>query len=163
MVLVSTLFAVTSLLLAPHRGLCSRLFRRWRFQMRCVEENMLKALWKAEKLSWNEMRSSYPWFGRSLLWRMERQGWVERERKSRKLEEFVLTSDGKKRASNLVRLHRLWELYLSSNLGFSPLDVHRNAEEIEHILTPEFEARLTHLLDNPTHDPHEQPIPERHL
>ncbi len=154
MVLVSSIFAVASLLFAPQRGLCSRLFRRWHFQMRCVEENMLKALWRAERLSWQEMSVSYPWYGRMLLWRMQNQGWVEKE--------FSLTLDGKKRASNLVRLHRLWELYLSSNLGFSPLDVHRNAEEIEHILTPEFEARLTHLLDNPTHDPHEQPIPERH-
>ena len=39
----------------------------------------------------------------------------------------------------------------------------RSAEEMEHILTPEIEEKLTHILENPKHDPHHQPIPEKRL
>lgn len=61
----------------------------------------------------------------------------------------------------MVRLHRLWELYLASALGFEGEKVHRNAEEMEHILTPDFEKRLTLFLSDPKEDPHSQPIPEK--
>jgi len=56
-------------------------------------------------------------------------------------------------------LHRLWELYLTRYLGMGGHQVHKNAEEIEHILTPDLERELTALLDNPKQDPHNQPIP----
>ena len=63
------------------------------------------------------------------------------------------------RASRLVRLHRLWELYLASSMKIGEEKVHRSAEEMEHILTPEIEKKLTELLKNPKIDPHKQPIP----
>lgn len=66
------------------------------------------------------------------------------------------------KAASIVRLHRLWELYLTETLGLHVENVHRTAEEMEHILTPEMEEKLTRLLDNPKSDPHDQPIPERH-
>jgi manganese/zinc/iron transport system permease protein len=46
-------------------------------------------------------------------------------------------------------------------LGLGVERVHRSAEEIEHILTPDLEARLEALLANPLLDPHQQPIPPR--
>ncbi|NGX53817.1 MAG: hypothetical protein K1000chlam4_00537, partial [Chlamydiae bacterium] len=59
-----------------------------------------------------------------------------------------------------VRLHRLWEVYLVNYIGVGSERVHKNAEEIEHILSPELEKKLTRLLDNPERDPHNQPIPQ---
>ena len=50
---------------------------------------------------------------------------------------------------------------LASELGVSHEKIHLNAEEMEHILTPDIEERLTRLLANPKVDPHSQPIPER--
>ena len=47
------------------------------------------------------------------------------------------------KAASIVRVHRLWELYLSEELGFQAEKVHRTAEEMEHILTPEMEEKLT--------------------
>jgi manganese/zinc/iron transport system permease protein len=59
----------------------------------------------------------------------------------------------------LVRLHRLWELYLVEHCGVPKERVHPKAEEMEHILTPSIEKELLLLLGNPSHDPHQQPIP----
>lgn len=70
---------------------------------------------------------------------------------------------GREKAASIVRLHRLWELYLTDTLGFQAEKVHRTAEEMEHILTPEIEEKLTRLLSNPKQDPHQQPIPEKRM
>ena len=72
---------------------------------------------------------------------------------------YQLTPQGNIRANRIIRLHRLWELYLADYLGLKPERVHKSAEEMEHILTPELEKALTELLDNPKVDPHQQPIP----
>ena len=50
------------------------------------------------------------------------------------------------RAAHIVRLHRLWELYLVDMLGIGAEKVHRSAEEMEHILTPDLAKRLEKLL-----------------
>lgn len=147
-VLVGTSFALFALLLAPKKGLLFRLVRILSFRLRCVEENMLKAIWKKGRFS--EKRT---WIARTALWRLKRGGWLNNH--------LELTRDGRQRAASIVRLHRLWELYLTQRLGFQVEKVHRTAEEMEHILTPEMEATLTTLLENPKHDPHHQPIPEK--
>ena len=64
------------------------------------------------------------------------------------------------KAARIIRLHRLWEVYLVY-LGQNRDKVHRNAEEMEHIITPELEKELTDLLKDPKQDPHHQPIPQR--
>ena len=74
---------------------------------------------------------------------------------------YQLTADGRGRAANIVRLHRLWEVYLANYLEVGGERVHRNAEEMEHILTPELEKELIRLLNDPKQDPHQQPIPSR--
>lgn len=73
---------------------------------------------------------------------------------------YHLTSDGIQRAARVIRLHRLWEAYLVY-LGQGIEKVHRSAEEMEHIISPEIEAQLTELLNDPKQDPHLQPIPAR--
>ena len=45
------------------------------------------------------------------------------------------------KAASIVRVHRLWELYLTERLGFPAEKVHRTAEEMEHIITPEMEEK----------------------
>lgn len=149
-VLVGTAFALISLLFAPKRGLLFRMGRIWAFRLRCVEENILKGMWKKGTLSQNRTL-----IVQIALWRLHKQGWVNSQCK--------LTDDGLQKAASIVRLHRLWELYLTEELGYHAEKVHRTAEEMEHIITPEMEERLTKLLANPKHDPHHQPIPERRL
>jgi len=50
-------------------------------------------------------------------------------------------------------------VYLADYLGVGAERVHRSAEEMEHIITPELELELTQLLKDPKVDPHRQPIP----
>ena len=74
---------------------------------------------------------------------------------------YRLNIDGQHRAAKIVRLHRLWEVYLADYLGIGAEKVHHNAEEMEHILTPEIEEQLIKLLNDPKRDPHSQPIPPK--
>lgn len=140
-VLVGSALALFSLLFAPKRGLVFRYGRIVSFRLIILEENLLKALW----------RSQQPLKGHRLmrLW-LQGRGLLRQRR---------LTPKGERRGARIVRLHRLWELYLVTDLGFGVERVHKSAEEIEHLLTPELEAELTQLLSNPKHDPHKQPIP----
>ena len=58
-----------------------------------------------------------------------------------------------------MRLHRLWELYLTSKVNIAPDHVHDDAETMEHLITPELEAELERQLDYPQRDPHASNIP----
>lgn len=71
----------------------------------------------------------------------------------------TLTGAGSSIALELVRHHRLLELYLHQALGYSLEDVHAEAERLEHHISEDFEARISQILGNPTHDPHGEPIP----
>lgn len=74
---------------------------------------------------------------------------------------WKLTTEGKIKGQRTVKLHRLWEVYLTEYLRIAPDHVHDDADNIEHILTPELEARLEKLLDYPETDPHKSTIPYR--
>ncbi len=72
-----------------------------------------------------------------------------------------LTDLGKKIATNIVRKHRLWEVFLVEKLNFSWDEVHDVAEQLEHIKSPKLINQLDVLLGFPTHDPHGDPIPDK--
>lgn len=72
-----------------------------------------------------------------------------------------LTDLGKKIAANIVRKHRLWEVFLVEKLNFSWDEVHDVAEQLEHIKSPKLINQLDALLGFPTHDPHGDPIPDK--
>lgn len=71
------------------------------------------------------------------------------------------TRIGEKAALEIVRHHRLLELYLSEALGVPWESVHEEAEKLEHILSEDLEDRIAEILDNPAVDPHGAPIPTR--
>lgn len=70
-----------------------------------------------------------------------------------------LTSAGEKIALEVVRHHRLIELYLVEALGYSWDEVHDEAEALEHHISEKLEARIAAHLGHPTFDPHGDPIP----
>jgi DtxR family transcriptional regulator, Mn-dependent transcriptional regulator len=74
-----------------------------------------------------------------------------------------LTDDGRRVALEVMRHHRLLELYLVRNLGVPWDRVHAEAEVLEHVLSEELEERIAAKLGDPTHDPHGDPIPTREL
>lgn len=70
-----------------------------------------------------------------------------------------LTESGISDAMRIVRLHRLWELYLNESMNIAPDHVHDSAEQLEHLITPELEALLEKRLNYPALDPHQETIP----
>lgn len=140
--LCSSMFCTLSLLFAPRTGLMIRRLRINHFRFQCAVENGLKAVWKDKNASLTSA--------------------IRRELKKKKwLDNQGLTAEGIKMAEKIVRLHRLWEVYLVDYLGQKAEKVHRTAEELEHLMSPDLEEQLTELLRNPRHDPHFQPIPPR--
>jgi DtxR family transcriptional regulator, Mn-dependent transcriptional regulator len=75
----------------------------------------------------------------------------------------ALTDEGRLRALEVLRHHRLLELYLVNRLGLTLDEVHAEAELLEHALSEELEAKIDAELGFPTHDPHGDPIPDREL
>jgi len=74
-----------------------------------------------------------------------------------------LTPAGERVALEVIRHHRLLELYLAETLGVDVKDVHEEADRLEHALSEELEARIDRALGYPTHDPHGDPIPDANL
>jgi DtxR family Mn-dependent transcriptional regulator len=72
-----------------------------------------------------------------------------------------LTDAGQKVALEIIRHHRLLELYLHQALGYDWSEVDAEAEKLEHHISEEFEERIDRMLDYPTRDPHGDPIPTR--
>ncbi len=75
----------------------------------------------------------------------------------------TLTEAGTRVAVEVLRHHRLLELYLSEVLGYSWDEIHDEAEKLEHHISEKFEARIAEKLGHPTHDPHGDPIPNADL
>src|SRR5574342_1323872 len=71
----------------------------------------------------------------------------------------VLTKAGEKMALEVIRHHRLLELYLAEALGYPWDKVHEEAERLEHVISEEFEEKIFQVLGRPTRDPHGDPIP----
>lgn len=162
-VMVASLICLLSLLFAPNRGLALRLARIVRFRYQCMCENLLKAIWRYDALgevsfeTIAKYQSASSLYLRFILLRLAYQGWVVRV----SADTYRLTPEGRLWASRIVRLHRLWEVYLVDYLGVGAERVHRNAEEMEHIISSELEQELTLLLKDPKQDPHQQPIPPK--
>jgi DtxR family Mn-dependent transcriptional regulator len=75
----------------------------------------------------------------------------------------VLSEAGRRVALEVIRHHRLLELYLVESLGVPWDRVHQEAEVLEHVLSDELEDLIAAKLGDPTHDPHGDPIPTRDL
>src|SRR5947207_7546016 len=82
-------------------------------------------------------------------------GWVEHM----PYQGVRLTPLGERKAIEVIRHHRLLELYLARELGYSWDKVHDEADRLEHVISEEFEDKLDALLGFPTVDPHGDPIP----
>src|SRR5207302_3320615 len=76
---------------------------------------------------------------------------------------ITLTTAGEKVAIEVIRHHRLLELYLAETLGVDVEEVHGEAERLEHVISEELEERIDKALGFPTHDPHGDPIPDANL
>ncbi|MBV8201264.1 MAG: metal-dependent transcriptional regulator [Acidobacteria bacterium] len=90
-----------------------------------------------------------------MVVRLTAQGLVEHDRYRGQ----QLTREGRKVALELVRHHRLLEMFLVQILGYSWDEVHDEAERLEHVISERMEARIFELLGRPELDPHGHAIP----
>lgn len=128
-----------------------------------TEENYLKALFTLVNLkgeaSVNELSKQLdikmPTVN-SMMKRLSEKEFVVYE----SYKPIKLTEKGKREASMIIRKHRLTEMYLVEKMGFGWEEVHDIAEQIEHIQSPSFFAKMDELLGYPKVDPHGSPIPD---
>lgn len=73
-----------------------------------------------------------------------------------------LTAKGRRLAIDMIRRHRLIEVFLVETLGFDWAEVHEEAERLEHALSAKVIDRLDAFLNHPSFDPHGDPIPDAH-
>ena len=92
-----------------------------------------------------------------MVTRLRAQGLVEHDRYRGQ----QLTREGRKVALELVRHHRLLEMFLVQVLGYSLDEVHDEAERLEHVISERMEQRIFELLGRPELDPHGHAIPTR--
>src|SRR5467141_4916082 len=90
-----------------------------------------------------------------MVGRLVSQGLVEHDRYRGQ----QLTKEGRKVALELVRHHRLLEMFLVEVLGYAWDEVHEEAERLEHVISERMEARIFELLGRPELDPHGHAIP----
>jgi len=165
MVVVVTIIFAISVLFAPKRGVVSRMRRHLQGRRKMTIDHLLKALFKAgqDQKQWQEyypvsqirrMWSFTPSELRRGLAKTRSGGLVEKRGDT-----YCLTERGVHEGARITRLHRLWEVYLSRYLELPHDHVHRDAEDMEHIITPEMERQLEEVLGRPLLDPHSQEIP----
>ena len=93
----------------------------------------------------------------NMITRLAEMGLVRHDR----YRGVALTTDGARTALEVIRHHRLWELFLAEALRV-PLDrLHAEAERLEHSMSDELEERMDVVLGYPTVDPHGDPIPTK--
>ncbi len=160
--LFAAALAVISIFLAPS-GILARYMRMARFRRRMAKEHFLKALWRKGKryfITRKEIRmicEHNQSMHRVVLHDLIRAGLLTKEVGGL----YSLSDKGWAHACHIVRLHRLWEVYLVKYLSQGVDRVHRSAEELEHVMSPELERELEKLLGDLDYDPHRQPIPTR--
>jgi len=160
-VIAATVLLVISLLVSPRRGLIWAAFRRAANRKRVRVENLLKDLWRLGERDGRfsahravsdvlAVRAA----SQTALADAQSAGLVRREGPV-----VRLSQAGLERAANVVRNHRIWELYLSRRLELADDHLHRDAEDMEHALDDDVLEQIDLALGRPAEDPHGRPIP----
>ncbi|MEZ5008182.1 MAG: iron chelate uptake ABC transporter family permease subunit [Chitinophagales bacterium] len=165
-IIVLSVIAFTSIVMGTEKGVLHKWRKRQAFKNKVLRENILKIFYH---LGENQEDFLQP---RTLQELIERRAYNKNEilkglnqLKSKhwvgqtESNHWALTKQGNIESAKLIRLHRLWEVYLSEHLNIAADHVHDDAEAIEHILTPKLQARLESVLKGRTTDPHDKAIP----
>ena len=129
-----------------------------------IKENYIKALFylhqKSEDISLSELgkelKVSKP-TANEMIKKLQQEGIVI----SKKYKPIKITEKGKQSAAEIIRKHRLSEMFLLQVMKFGWEEVHEIAEDLEHIKTDKFFDRMDELMGFPKTDPHGSPIPDK--
>lgn len=168
-VVALTFIALVSMLFAPKRGLLAKWLQNRQNRLKMLEENVLKMFYYLYEQQTTPQLPLTAGIEQLLtirnvplpqlktgLRRLKAKKWIVAQQG---VSGWQLTPAGMEKARHVVRLHRLWELYLSQHLKLAADHVHDDAEAMEHLLTPEMEQQLDNLLGYPHTDPHNSNIP----
>jgi manganese/zinc/iron transport system permease protein len=152
-VLAGAMLLILSMLFAPERGLLARWWSELKLRRRIGRDHLLRGLYELSETA----EGQRPWVSRQrLLGFLGRRSWVTRYWlwRSRhagnieiQLQDVRFTPQGLNTAVQLVRAHRLWELYLLEDSQRGTDRVHDRADEIEHLLPAEVVSRLETMLE----------------
>lgn len=92
-----------------------------------------------------------------MLGKLSAEGWIT----NKPYHGFQLTKKGERIAVNLIRKHRLIEVFLQQHLKYEWDEVHSEAEKLEHVISDSFVNKLEVYLGFPKYDPHGDPIPDK--
>ena len=164
-VMCLSILTLGSIWFAPKTGMLARYRVQRENQRKILVENVLKLFYHlgekddrfkkqrsiAVLLATRDLRMKELKRGLLLL---KKENWLRKKGNN-----WVITESGLNEAKRVIKLHRLWEMYLNQRLKLEPDHVHNDAEAIEHIITPELERQLEKELNYPTKDPHQSTIP----
>lgn len=161
-IMILFLFTFLTLLFAPEKGYLSIRQRNRNNQKKINEENIMKTFHQFNENGVRQVSESLLLDKRPMdtnqlqvtLKAILKKKWIAEDKKI-----FALTDLGTIEAKRVVRLHRLWELYLTQRLNFKDDHIHGTAETMEHLITNELEMELLQELDYPEKDPHQKQIP----
>lgn len=148
-------------LLAPVYGVLPRLYKLNLQKLNNLQEDILGVLYRYEESGESKGAEFEIFIGKLYTARLIRLGLFILNWKKLVLGEkvCVLTDLGRERAKEIVRTHRMWEVFLSKNVGLDKEHVHKTAEELEHLRTPILEKELKKAARDTDLDPHGKPIP----
>ena len=164
-VMCLSMLTIGSIWFAPRTGMLAKFRVQKENQRKILIENVLKLFYHLGEKdgTFKKQRStSVLLASRDLriielnrgLHLLKKEHWLRK-----KGDNWLITQSGLNEAKRIIKLHRLWEMYLNQRLKLEPDHVHNDAEAIEHIITPELEKQLEKELNYPTKDPHESVIP----
>lgn len=127
-------------------------------------ENYLKAIYKLSEnntttVTTNQIaaaQNTKPSTANDMIKKLAEMKYISYE----KYKGVAMTAKGNKQALEIIRKHRLWEVFLVKTLGFKWDEVHPIAEQMEHVSSSELINRLDKFLEYPKYDPHGDPIPD---
>ncbi|TAF34988.1 MAG: zinc ABC transporter permease [Cytophagales bacterium] len=164
-VLVATAIALFSFFVAPQKGRLFMFLKQRHYHLKITEENILKLFFMHHEHSQNfdqalslQSIKNKRQFNNATFYIAWLSLLLKRYLQSHQ-NGFRLSPAGMQKAKRLVKLHRLWEVYLIRHAQMLPTQVHYFAETIEHIISPELEKVLEKELDYPKTDPHNKNIP----
>jgi len=161
-VVVLSLVAFASFSFSHKKGLITRWYAKRKYQEQIHSDHILKSLYNVlenggKGISLMELKKDFP--GKDAETERSIKRLINKAYLSSNKDFIELADAGLSEARRIIRLHRLWELYLTEYMNIAPDHVHDTAEKMEHILTPEIEAKLEAYLDFPSTDPHQSIIP----
>lgn len=141
---------------SPRYGIISRILRRFRMAIQVAAEDILGQLYRAEE---SQAAARIPANQKNRLARL----WLQWQGSiSRQQDQWQLTSQGRTRAEQLVRAHRLWESYMAKHFEIPGDHLHETAERVEHFINQDMRVELASELATPDVDPHGRTIPSEH-